>query len=68
MILFEIRRCFAVKNAWIEKLQSLYCVTRVPLSLLDGDGNLIVSFTEIPYEGVNFFDTAIVLDDIRAHL
>ncbi len=44
-----------MKNAWIEKLQSLYCVTRVPLSLLDGDGNLIVSFPEIPYEAVNFF-------------
>ena len=25
-----------MQNAWIEKLQSLYNVTRVPLSLLDG--------------------------------
>lgn len=55
-----------MKNAWIEKLQSLYHVTRVPLSLLDGDGNLIVSFPEIPYEAVNLFATAIVLDDFRA--
>ena len=55
-----------MKNAWIEKLQSLYHVTRVPLSLLDGDGNLVVSFPELPYEAVNLFATAIVLDDFRA--
>ena len=55
-----------MQNAWIEKLQSLYNVTRVPLSLLDGDGNLVASFPEIPYEAVNFFATAVVLADFRA--
>ena len=50
----------------LQKLQRLYNVTHIPVSLLDGQGNVLTNFPKVQYSAVNLFATAVVLDDFRA--
>ena len=50
----------------LQKLQKLYNVTHIPVSLLDGQGNVLTNFPKVQYSAVNLFATAVVLDDFRA--
>lgn len=50
----------------IRKLQYLYSVTHIPLSLLNGDGEVVVTFPEVNSDIVNLYAKWIIIADFHA--
>ena len=47
-------------------LKLIYNVTRIPVSVLDGEGKVLFSFPELSFEATSNYSRAIVLADFRA--
>lgn len=50
----------------IHKMQLLYNVTHVPLSLLNDEGSVLATFPPVQHDAVNLLATSLVLTDFRA--
>lgn len=49
----------------IGKLQNLYSITHIPLSLLDGSGRILATFPAMSFAVVDMGTTQMVLEDFR---